>query len=266
MADREIRIKVVVDDRGVDRLDGGLKRSQGSAFNLKKALGGVSAVLGAIAASRALRYVIDTASAYEDLRVRLKVTEGSLESAGQAWKRLSEFSAQTPFQLQQIVDSHILLRNVGLNPTRETLEALGDTAAAQGKDIQDFTRAAVSAAFGEAEGLKQFGILMRKEGDDVAVTFKGQTERIRGDAQSIIDHLVQIGQTGTSPGAMEERSKTLSGSLSTLRDNVALLADEAGTGLLPALTEIAGKMTEISQNEGSKEALRDFRVRRLERS
>ena len=225
--------------------------------NLGKLTGFIAGLGLATAAGIAFRRSIAIASEFEDLRVRLKVVEGSLEGAARAWDLLAGFSAKTPFQLADVTEAYVLMKNVGLDPSIESLTAIGDTAAAQGANIREFTRAAVSAAFGETEGLKRFGILMRSEGDRVAVTFKGHTQTISKDAQSIVDHLVMIGQTNFA-GAMEERSKTLSGSLSTLRDNVSLLADTFGSGFLPSLVKVTQMLTEMVQDDAVQRFVEDL--------
>lgn len=86
MADREIRIKVVVDEKGsVSRLDRSMRGAQGSAQGLSKSLRGISAVIGAIAASQVARTIINIGRAAVDAALQVEALNQKLvQAAGSA--------------------------------------------------------------------------------------------------------------------------------------------------------------------------------------
>lgn len=86
MADREIRIRVVVDEKGsISRLDRSMRGAQGSAKGLAGSLRGVSAVIGAIAASQVARTIINIGRAAVDAALQVEALNQKLvQAAGSA--------------------------------------------------------------------------------------------------------------------------------------------------------------------------------------
>ena len=105
----------------------------------------------------------------------------------------------------------------------------GNLAAGSGKDITQLAQAVFNATTGEFEMLKQFGIKATVDGDRLAVNFRGQTERIGRDADSIVEHLRKISQDAFST-ALEERLNTVSGVFSNLKDAVSEVFNAIGEG------------------------------------
>jgi hypothetical protein len=86
-----------------------------------------------------------------------------------------------------------------------------------GKDLSQMIEAVADASTGEFERLKEFGIKAKKEGDNVSLTFQGVTKTIGNSAAEITKYLEDIGNVSFG-GAMEERAKTLDGTISALGD------------------------------------------------
>ena len=207
---------------------------------------------GAAAAGALIKSVISIGMEFEDLETRLVTFTGSQQAASDEIARFAEFSARTPFQLNQITEAAIGLYARGFDPTTESLQALGDMAAAQGKDITTAMQAVTQAGFGEGEMLKQFGVLMRQSGDQVSLTYKGMTQTVKKESGEIVDALLDMAKTNFA-GSMERQSKTLSGSLSTLTDNLKLLAlslNEKG-GVNDGLTSMVQGLTGVIQGINS---------------
>lgn len=179
-----------------------------------------------------LREVISIGARREGLRTALETAEGDANKAAVAFERLNKFAADTPFQLDNVTSSYLLLKNQGLDPSTRALTAYGDIAAAMDKDITQMAEAAADAVTGEFERLKEFGIKASSQGDKVALSFKGTTTTIGKNAEEIQRYLIELGETNFA-GGMERQSQTLGGLWSTLKDNAANVADEfmkAGLG------------------------------------
>lgn len=177
-------------------------------------------------------FAVKSAADMEKMRVSLSTSfKGNEEEAKKAFDTINEFTAKTPFQLEEVMTGFIKLKNMGLDPSKKALTSYGDTASAMGKSLNQMVEAVADAATGEFERLKEFGIKTKSEGDKVTFTFRGVSKTVGKNAKEIEDYLIKLGETEFA-GGMEAQSKTLYGVLSTLKDQVSLtmasVAEESG--------------------------------------
>ena len=194
--------------------------------SLEKAL----AVIGGTAGAGMLaKSFIDTASAFEQFNTQLVTITGSAQAAKQAMGWITTFTAKTPYELDEVTNAFIKLRNYGIDPTNGTLRVLGDTASSMGKSLDDAVEALADAMTGEFERLKEFGIKAKatadqvtfyymKAGQQMAVTVKNSAEEIQKALLSI--------WSDKFAGGMERMSHTLKGMLSNLADYWTLFKNE----------------------------------------
>ena len=128
-----------------------------------------------------------------------------------------------------MVGSFVKLEQRNFNPTIEQLRVIGDIAAASGKTFNQFTEAILDAQTGEFERLKEFGIIAKKNGDDLRVTFRGQSETFKNTSENITNYLLKIGELPGIQGSAIAVSKTLDGSISNLIDNFIQLSANIGS-------------------------------------
>lgn len=161
--------------------------------------------------------VVSVQREFDVLNSSLKTVTGSSEAAERELSWLKTFAKETPFGLAQATQGFVKMKALGLDPTRAALTSFGNTASAMGKDLNQMIEAVADASTGEFERLKEFGIKAKKEGDSVSLTFQGVTTTIRNNATEITKYLQDIGDTQFG-GAMEERAKTLDGTIAVLGD------------------------------------------------
>lgn len=154
---------------------------------------------------------------FDVLNSSLKTVTGSSAAAEREMAWLKDFAKETPFGLAQATQGFVKMKALGLDPTRAALTSFGNTASAMGKDLNQMIEAVADASTGEFERLKEFGIKAKKEGDQVSLTFQGVTKTIGNSAAEITKYLEDIGNTSFG-GAMEERAKTLDGTIAALGD------------------------------------------------
>lgn len=165
---------------------------------------------------------LKAAGDFETMGVALETSfQGNKEAAAEAQKTITAFASTTPFQLGEVMTAFIKLKNMGLDPSMEALTSYGDTASAMGKSLNDMIEAVADAATGEFERLKEFGIRASSEGDKVTFTFKGVSKTVGKNSKEIEGYLKELGKTNFA-GGMEKQSKTLMGTLSTLKDTFSL--------------------------------------------
>lgn len=161
--------------------------------------------------------VVSVQREFDVLNSSLKTVTGSSAAAEREMSWLKDFAKETPFGLAQATQGFVKMKALGLDPTRAALTSFGNTASAMGKDLNQMIEAVADASTGEFERLKEFGIKAKKEGDNVSLTFQGVTTTIQNSAADITKYLENIGNTSFG-GAMEERAKTLDGTIAALGD------------------------------------------------
>lgn len=177
----------------------------------------VAAAFSGAAITGFLGKVVSVQREFDVLNSSLKTVTGSSAAAEREMAWLKDFAKETPFGLAQATQGFVKMKALGLDPTRAALTSFGNTASAMGKDLNQMIEAVADASTGEFERLKEFGIKAKKEGDNVSLTFQGVTTTIKNSAAEITQYLENIGNVSFG-GAMEERAKTLDGTIAALGD------------------------------------------------
>lgn len=209
-AERQTKTSASNMARDFEEADKGISMS---AKNIGLSLAGVAASYVSI------DRLINTQRTFDKLNAGLITATGSAEGAAAAFDSLQKFAKETPYGLEQSVGAFIKLTNLGLKPSEAALTSYGNTAAAMGKDLIQMIEAVADATTGEFERLKEFGIKASQENGKVSLTFKGQTTTIRNNAKEIEKYLLDLGNVDFA-GAMENRMKTLDGSIANLEDTI----------------------------------------------
>ena len=207
------------------------------AFNntLKQAASLAGAYLGLRGLTSAFKGIVQTNKEFESLIGSLKTVTGSAKGAKEAFGMIEQFALDTPYQLEEIIESFIRLKALGLDATSEALTSYGNTASAFGKNITDFTNAVSSAVMLNFKSLRNFGIQTQVEGEKVRFTFQGITTTVGKNAQEIEAYLKSIGLVQFG-GAMKEQMDTMGGAMSNIQDAISKLVRSIGeNGLNQAL-------------------------------
>jgi hypothetical protein len=233
-------------DREQEEVIRNTKKIRGETDMLGQSFRKLGPILGGIAVGAMAKQwgeeIIQTTAKFEKFEAVLTNTFGDRGKARESFEMIKNFGANTPFQVDELTDSYVKLVNDGFKPTRKELTALGDIAASRGKSFKQLTEGIIDAGVGEWERMKEFGIRAQQQGDQVAVTFKGQTKVIDNTQQAIRDYVISLGKAQGVSGAMAKISKTTGGQISNLRDKVDELNYALGQRFKP-ITESALKGT-----------------------
>jgi len=178
--------------------------------------------------------VLNLTAKFETYETVLKNALGSTELAQSALAMLKDVAAKTPFSLDEMTASFNKMVNRGLRPTGAEITNLADLAASQGKSFDQLTEAVLDAQMGEAERLKEFGIKMKKEGDNVSLSFKGQTTNVKNSEEAIYAAIVAMGDYNGVAGLTGEVAGQLGGKMSNLGDLMDFVTVSLGDKLKPA--------------------------------
>lgn len=226
-----IRVSTTGVDRVTSQLNG-LTKAAGAA---------AAAVVSLETAKQVFSALVDSQRNFDKLNSGLITMTGSAENAAKAFSVLQQFAKETPYGLNQAVEGFTKLVALGLNPSKEALISYGNTAAAMGKDLNQMIEAVADASTFEFERLKEFGIKSSQQADTVSFTFRGVTTTVKKNSEEIQKYLLNIGNTDFA-GAMETRSKTLDGQLSSLADSFdGLVLAVAQSGFGDAVGEQAAR-------------------------
>lgn len=245
-----------------------------------------SAIVGAEAAMKSLAVafapiiaamsvikVIEVASSFEQLEIRLNAVMGSAQAGERAFDWIKKFAVDTPYTVQQTTDAFMQLKNFGLDPMDGTLQKIADASAKYGKGAD--TAARVTLALGQAwargklqgqdtlqmidAGIPVYELLSKATGKTAAEIQNMSEKGTMGHdvMRKLID---QMGKEGA--GVAAEKMKTFSGAVSNMGDAfenaIDRLRKQGGfdfltqsilkfTEVIPALVESAGN---IASNVG----------------
>jgi len=203
--------------------------------------------LPAVALAGIASYGVGLASNFQDAGVTLTTLYGTADIAKQKFQWMTDFAATTPFQFDEVVQGGIKLKSYGMD-IEQYGKTFGDTASGMGKSFNDVIEAVADAQTGEFERLKELGIKavqVTKANLDEYAQYGGQVgdtmftyvNRSGQQMAQVVDKNNREMITSTLSaiwnekyaGAMETRSQTLSGLMSTLKDNLTFgLADLVG--------------------------------------
>jgi len=263
MADLRIKVKVdgntgelLVTKKNVNALGKSLQKAESytDRFNKRVALMAHSAagVYGVKQAFDAVygsaKALVDTASQFEKFDTVLTTIEGSSQKAEKSMGWITTFAKDTPYEVDKITDSFVKLKSYGIDPIDGTINTLGDTASAMGKDLNQAVEAMADAVVGENERLKEFGLRAAQQGDKVAyswTTASGKAKHIIVDNNSeVIQSTLSSIFNSKYEGAMQAQSKTFAGMVSNMSDNWTIfkkeLMDDGAFDYVKALVKTVG--------------------------
>jgi tape measure domain-containing protein len=227
---------------------------------------GIKSVLGYAAAYVSLRGVVNVfksiiteARKLEDAEAAFTPLMGGAAKAKELVNELNITAAKTPYQFQTIqkaVSTLLPVMNSDIKNTIDTFKMLGDTAGGNAQKLESVTRGYTKAMLkGKVDmeslnmiaeaGVPIFNEMASVMGygkDNMGAFFK---EISSGKVQTSI--LTEAFKKMTSEGGiffegMIISSRTTSGVLSTLKDNIALTGATLGQSFLPFLKEVALKI------------------------
>jgi tape measure domain-containing protein len=228
-----------------------------------KAVAAITAVAGAA--------VVKMGFQFNALKEQSLIAFGTLLGSGQKaqemFASLQKFAASTPFELPGLVDNARQLLGVGVAADKiiPTLTSLGDTAGALGINQEGFNRVllAVSQSMGKGKlqgeelmqmvenGIPVWQLLSKALGKTVPELQKMSSEG-KLISQDVLPKLFAQ-MSKDYGGSMIKQSQTLTGVMSSLKDNVKMLSGTAMEPLFSLVKSGVGIMGELAASPGAME-------------
>ena len=191
----------------------------------------------------------------ETLRTGFISIAGGANKAAAIVKELNEFTAKTPFQLQEVSSAARQLLAVGTKRSelQKELKMLGDVAASSGNRIND-----ISAIFAKVQAKGKVELENLNQLAERNIPIFSELKKVTGDANmefgagavSVEEFNTALrnmsAEGGLAAGAMENLSETVEGRMTTLMDNLGLEMGKAAekSGLSAAFGGLLKEATE----------------------
>ena len=255
-----ITVREFITKIGFDIDKSKMRSAEASIATFKKSI--KFGILGAVAGIAGIGVAATkSASTMEDLTTQFEVMLKSADKANELMAELETFSASTPFALGDLAKGAQTLLNFG--KTQEEIiplmQQLGDVAGNSGVKLETLTKVfGQVTATGKLQGdrldqLRDVGftplkILAEQSGESLGVW----TDRM-SKGQVSAEHLATALKIVTSEGGtfhqnMLKQSRTFTGVVSTMKDNITLSLVAIGNSIVPILKELAVAVTVLFQH------------------
>ena len=211
---------------------------EASATNqIQNAMAGLSRAMygmGAIAMGQSLgggivNFIKDLATAgfeIEKTQLSLENLFGSAEMGKGVMAELMQLATKMPGSVLDLLPAYRQLLLLGLSPSKDEMYALGEISTLTGKKITDTAMAIQMAGGGTYKRLRSMGIEVKKNGDQLTMTYLGVSKTIGTSKKAIYDYMVELGKMPGVQGAMAKQMDTLAGQTQNTADQFAILKYE----------------------------------------
>lgn len=213
--------------------------------NITGGIGKMSTLFQGFIALQVVQFLWDMGKAIFDITAKFEKYEkvlttalGGQKEAKAAMEAIKTMAANTAFSVDELTEGYVKMVNRGLRPSQSEMVKLADLAASQGKTFDQLVEAVLDAQTAEFERLKEFGIRAKKEGDNISLSFKGQTQVVKNNEEAILAAIVAMGAMTGVAGQNAKMMETLGGKTSNLGDNFDSLMVTLGNGLRPVFIAI----------------------------
>jgi hypothetical protein len=219
--------------------------------SIGKGLVGSVGLVGGLAAIgtglfKAAQFASASASEFESLQARLTSLYGSASKGAEVFAKLSDVAKTTPFELADVVEAGVTLKAFGVN-AEDTTKSVADLAAFMGTTATEAAQAlgrAFAGGAGAADVLRDRGIL------NLIKSFKGIEDLTKLTLPEFRDALIS---TMSDPaagiaGSTDLLARTFAGTISNMKDSLAILWVEVGEKLNPMLQGMASALSDSAKS------------------
>ena len=240
-------------NRVLDKVTGGLARGAKTAAKF--------AVAGIGLATAAVTLFVREFSKIENAEAAFTPLLGGAKKAKEAIAALNETAASTPFQFETLASAAnqlLPVMNQNIERTIKTVRMLGDTAGGNAQKLDSITRGFTKAMLKGKVDMESLNMIAEagvpiftELADSMGVKVNKAFFKMITAGDVTTKHLTTAFEKMTNSGGiffggMEIASKTTTGLLSTLKDNVSLTAAEIGGVLAPTIKDLIRGVTRIA--------------------
>ena len=240
---------------------------QNAMAGLSRAMSGMGAIaMGQSLGGGIVNFIKDLATAgfeIEKTQLSLENLFGSAEMGKGVMAELMQLATKMPGSVLDLLPAYRQLVLLGLSPSKDEMYALGEISVLTGKKISDTAMAIQMAGGGTYKRLRSMGIEVKKNGDQLTMTYLGVSKTIGTSKKAIYDYMVELGKMPGVQGAMAKQMDTLAGQTQNTADQFAILKyelyvllEKAFLPLVKWISKVVQKMAEwVAENPKLAQAL-----------
>jgi hypothetical protein len=176
------------------------------------------------------RAVIGAAAKIEVFGKQLEIVSGSAGEANDQLAKMREFARTSPLETEDVVQSYVRLRAVGINPTMQDMKTLGGVAVMMNRKMLDVLSAFIGL---HTKTLRRLGIMINRTGKMAVIESGNMRITVENDAKAIRTALLEMWEK-RFPNAIERAAQTTVSKTAIMKSEVFELAAAVGEKLLPA--------------------------------
>jgi tape measure domain-containing protein len=254
---KDLKVVIGLSKSGLTKLNADLRRTKSNFRRNFGEIAGIAKRAGQVIVAgvgAGLTAVIRSGAKLQTLKVGFRSIMGSAEGAAKMVDKLNQFTASTPFQLEEVSRSarQLIAVGTGVDDVTDRLRMLGDIAAASGNSISD-----IAAIFAKVQAKGKVELENLNQLAERGIPIFDQLRKVTGDAnmefgagavkvEEFNEALAQMAEKGGfANNAMANLSETVDGRLTTAFDNVTLALGQFAekSGLLDAVTNVLEDFT-----------------------
>ena len=254
-------------ERALNSVGKGLSVAQSALVGFIGGLGSGVAIAGLSALSQGVRSLtsamLDSNAEFERYTMQFKVLLGGAEQAKQRLEELARFGRDTPFELPEVVRASKILQSFGgdLLATGSSLRMVGDAASMAGVSIDELA-VWVGRFYGSLKEGKPSGEALQRFRELAIITpefTKQLQELVKTNGSAAAAWQLFIDVMSRSRGLMDEESKSWSGIMSNLQDQVREFARESGKPFFDGAKQGLIGVLDWFNSEGGQKAKEQFK-------
>jgi hypothetical protein len=215
--------KLTVELGVVDRMSNAFRKVEGSiqkfvnkAGNMFKQLVSIpNLIAGSLLVGIGKKFV-DAASKIEVFQKQLEMVTGSAGKASSALGAIRDFARTSPLETEDVVQSYVRLRAVGIDPTMKQMRTLGGVAVLMNKSMGDMLNSFIGY---NKRTLRSLGIEIDRTGPKAIIQSGNIKKVVEKDSASIRAALLEIWEQ-RFPNAIEIASDTFSSKMAIMRSEI----------------------------------------------
>jgi phage-related protein len=254
---KDLKVTIGLSKKGLTKLNADLRRTKSNFRRNFGEIAGIAKRAGQVIVAgvgAGLTAIIRSGAKLQTLKVGFRSIMGSAEGAAKMVDKLNQFTASTPFQLEEVSRSarQLIAVGTGVDDVTDRLRMLGDIAAASGNSISD-----IAAIFAKVQAKGKVELENLNQLAERGIPIFDELRKVTGDAnmefgagavkvEEFNQALAQMAEEGGfANDAMVNLSETVDGRLTTAFDNVTLALGQFAekSGLLDAVTGVLEDFT-----------------------
>lgn len=224
----DVTLKVGFD---IDKFHSDLKASN---QRLESWASGVNKVFAGLVGLSVLKNVgsqmIEVTAQFQKFGAILSNTLGSNSEAQKSLDAIRKFAIATPFEVSEITAAYVRWANMGLDPTIDRMQKIGDIASSLGAGFEQTAEAFKDLMVGQTKRIEEVGISATQTNGKIQLSFKGVNLEIEKNAEGVQKALDVFSQLNGVLGTSDAIAQTLGGKISNLADAWSNFLLTIGTG------------------------------------